>query len=216
MFARSILVGSSFVLVTACGSMSKEQVVPVGHATTTPATLTVTPSHTTPSEPQTEPLKLDAKGRSSGLLGMPAPAPKPRASLALDHAPAPASLFGAQRTWKIDGHLFPGISAMDDREASALHGSYVMSYTSLVTPWERCDAPVSTAREATVEEWFASYDARELDDTDRATLHTKAGGKVMVHDLSCKDATQIEIVEISKDEVAIARDGVIFTASRVK
>ncbi len=213
MFARSILVASSFVLLSACGTMSKEQAEPVGHATTTPAALPM--AHATISEPQTAPAMVTATAQKN-LLGVPAPTAKAHASLTLDHAPAPASLFGSQRTWKIQGHVFPGISAMDEREATAQHGSYVMSYTSLVTPWERCDAPVSTAREATVEEWFASYDARELDDTDRATLHTNAGAKVMVHDLSCKDATQIEIVEISKDEVAIARDGVIFTASRVK
>lgn len=220
MFARCILFASSFVLLTACGSMSREQgrAEPVGHATTTPATL---PAPAPVVVDGSEAVKASAKsGRA--LLGTPMttkPAAGDRgrtdATLALDHAPAPASLFGAQRTWKIDGHLFPGVSALDEREASALHGSYVMSFTSLVTPWERCDEPVSTAREATVEEWFASYDARELDDTDRATLHAKAGTKVMVHDLSCKDATQIELVEISNTKVAIARDGVIFTASRV-
>ncbi len=212
MFARSILLASSFVVLTGCGSMSRETHERPAQPRIAPAATTEVIFAPAPQEAQAEP----ARSGATSVLGMPAPAVKPYASLTLDHSPAPASLFGAHRTWKIDGHVFPGISALDEREASALHGSYVMSYSSLVTPWERCDAPVSTAREATVEEWFASYDARELDDTDRVTLRAKAGAKVMVHDLSCKDATQIEVVEISKNEIAIARDGVIFTASRVK
>jgi hypothetical protein len=211
---RPCILAASLALLTACGSMSKETHERPAQPALVPAATTemmvVTPA------PREEP---HANARtavpSKLLLGTPS-ATKPRATLQLDHAPAPASLFGAQRTWKVTGHLFPGISAMNEREASAVHGSYVMSYTSLVTPWERCDEPVSTAREATVEEWFASYDARELDDTDRLTLHTRPNAKVLVHDLACKDGTQVELVELSADELAIARDGVIFTATRVK
>jgi hypothetical protein len=221
--AASLVMTLVAPLMGGCGSLSRGSHDPgpeVSVTTTSPATVEVSSARLAAPADETATTTTTASGSAAArthgaLLAAPALA-RPRPTLALDHAPAPASLFGAQRTWRIDGHVFPGISAMNDAEARALHGSYVMSYTSLVTPWERCDAPVSTAREATIEEWFASYDARELDDIDRATLHAKAGAKVMVHDLSCKDGTLVELVEVSSDELAIARDGVIFTASRVR
>lgn len=208
----SSLISCALVMLAACGSVTKEptHAEPVGVTTTTPATVTMPTAAATAAATKPEPTLTSAKSGTATTT-------KPHAPKAKVAAPAPANmLFGAQRTWKIDGHVFPGISAMDEHEASALDGSYIMSQSSLVTPWERCEGPVSTTREATVEEWFASYDARELDETDRATFRARPNAKVVVHDVSCKDATQVELVELSSDKIAIARDGVIFTASRVR
>ena len=104
------------------------------------------------------------------------------------------------------------MTAMSDAEASALHGHYVMSNASLVTPWERCDAPQSVYRDASVEEWFGSFDDGGLDNEDREVLGVAPGATVRVHDLRCAGGHQIEVVETAPDAIIIVHDGIAFSA----
>jgi hypothetical protein len=130
-------------------------------------------------------------------------------------AAAPAALFGKPRTWKITGHVAAYMTAMNDADASALSGHYVLSNTSLVTPWDRCDAPQSVYRDASVEEWFGSFDDRGLDAEDRAVLGVAPGGTVRVHDLRCAGGHQVEIVETAPDAIILVHDGIAFSARLV-
>jgi hypothetical protein len=127
-------------------------------------------------------------------------------------AGAPAAIFGKARTWKITGHINAYMTAMSEDDAAALNGHYVMSNASLVTPWERCDAPQSVYRDASVEEWFGSFDDRGLGREDRDVLGVAPGTTVRVHDLRCAGGHQVEIVETAPDAIILVHDGVAFAA----
>jgi hypothetical protein len=127
-------------------------------------------------------------------------------------AGAPAAIFGKARTWKITGHVDAFMTAMSDADADALRGHYVMSNTSLVTPWERCDAPQSVYRDASIEEWFGSFDDRGLTHEDGDVLGVAPGATVRVHDLRCASGHQLEIVETSPDSIILVHDGIAFAA----